>query len=161
MERAVAHILVQPPVLDRHRRLERQRAQERDPALVDQVTFGCRQLGDTHGAGRRDERQLEHDLATEAPQACLLIWITRHVRDVDQNVGPIPRTTRASTGRSADGLGSGLERPLDRVRPERDQPTGLRPKRVEDALVEFDRRRQVPRDERAEDRRIARLGKVG
>ena len=57
VQRALAELVIQAAVLDRHRRLERECSGERESTLVDRAGRGGRQLRDAERIAVRDERE--------------------------------------------------------------------------------------------------------
>ena len=160
VERPVAELVIEPTVLDRHGRLERQRAGERESTLVDWTVSAGRQLGNTDRLRQGDERQEEHDLATEGPQACLFGRVGQFVSGIDDD--PRPVMDDAPEQRPLhERFRIRLEGTFHGVRPEWGESAGLRREGVDDAVVEAGRFREVPGDELTEHGGLGRLGEVG
>jgi len=128
--------------------------------FVDRAVSAGRQLGDTDRLRQGDERQEEHDPATEGPQACLFNRFGPLVGDIDDD--PLPVVDDASEqGPRRERFRVRLERTFDGVRSERGESAGLRRQGVDDAVVEAGRFREVPGDELTEHGGLGRLGEVG
>ena len=160
VERPMAELLVEPPVLDRHGRLERQRPGEGEPAHVDRVGLGARQLGDPDRALLGGEGQEQHGRSTEGPEAVTFERVRPLVGHVDHDRRLIAGNAREH-GPRRDRLGSRLQRTLGGMRSERGKPLGIGRERVDDAVVEPGRLGEVPRDKPAEHPGVGRLGEVG
>ena len=118
------------------------------------------QLGNTDRLSQGDQRQQEHDAATECPQAGPFGRVGMLVGEIDED--PFPVMDDASEHRPLrDRLRCRLQGALGRMRPERGESAGLRREGVDDAVKEAGRLREVPGDEPTEHRGLGRLGEVG
>src|SRR6185503_586104 len=70
VERTLAHLVIEAAVLDRHRRLERERLGQRESTFVYRAILGGGELRNADRVGMGDKRKQQHGRTTEAAKMC-------------------------------------------------------------------------------------------
>src|SRR2546423_9067466 len=82
VQRALMELLIQTPVLDRHRRLERETPGESKSPLVDRAALRGGELRDPDGFRVGDERKQHHELAAETLESGAFHYVALAARDL-------------------------------------------------------------------------------